>query len=143
MVNVIRDVASDLHNGRCYWPVEILAEQGLTVLELSAMFAQPPSQVAGRDRRALEAVTTTLIDMADELVAIARPYVDAIPKSELRLRLACTWPLLLADETLQALRSHKTPLGRRIKVSRTRVYELLLRSSASAAADLLRASFAA
>lgn len=143
MVNVIRDVESDLHNGRCYWPADILAEQGLDAQKLAALFSQVPSQVAAADRAAVKAATTTLINIADELVAIARPYVEAIPQSEMRLRLACLWPLLLAEETLQLLRAHETPLGRRIKVPRKRVYELVLRSSASAAAALLRASFAA
>lgn len=143
MVNVVRDVAADLRNGRCYWPEEILAENGLTPRELAEMFARPPDAVPAADRAALTATTTTLINLAEELCAISRPYVDAIDKSELRVRLACTWPLQLADETLRALRARKTLLGPPVKVPRKQVYRMLLRSSAEAAADMLRASFAA
>jgi len=144
MVNVVRDAASDLAAGRCYWPVELLASQGLTPQRLAELLTgRSALQPTPAEQAAVEAVTAALIDRAQVLCATAQPYIDAIPAAEIRVRLACTWPLLLADETLAALRVARTPAGRPVKVPRRQVYGLLLRSSAAAAFEMLRASAAA
>ena len=58
----------------------------------------------------------------------------AIPKTEIRLRLACIWPLSAID-TLQALRTAGSPLsasGPPIKIARSQVYSLLWESTGAA-----------
>jgi farnesyl-diphosphate farnesyltransferase len=142
MVNVVRDVAADLRAGRCYWPAELLRENGLTPQRFAEQLAaapkkrQPDFEPESEQAAGLAAATAMLISWAQDHCAEARPYVNAIPAKEVRLRLACAWPLLLALDTLRALSAAESPLAQLVKVPRRRVYELLLRSSAAALADL-------
>lgn len=142
MVNVVRDVAADLRNGRCYWPLELLAPHGLTperLASLAAPRAEPPT-LAEAD--ALRAVSAELLQKTRALCIASWPYVREIPVSEVRLRLACTWPLLLALDTVAALQAVGSPLfcpATPVKVDRARVYELTARSSAAALRDAAKA----
>lgn len=144
LVNVVRDVSSDLRAGRCYWPAELLSQHGLRPQRLAELAVERAAALPSPDEEAaLRAVTASLLDWGHELCESAWPYVQAIPAHMLRLRLACTWPLLLALKTLRAMRSAGSPLlcaTRLIKVPRQQVYGLMLRSSAAALADLPRGS---
>ena len=65
-------------------------------------------------------------------------YVQAIPASAVRLRLACVWPLMLALSTLAALRRVGSPLlcpATAVKVTRGQVYALVARSTWAALRD--------
>ena len=138
LVNVVRDVVSDLRIGRCYWPADLLAAHGLSPHRLAELaHGQPPQD---SERPALIAATHTLCDQGSRLCQQAWPYVQAIPPSLVRLRLACVWPLLLALDTLAALRSAGSPLlfpTAPVKVSRSHVYSLLWQSSRAAVRDRL------
>jgi farnesyl-diphosphate farnesyltransferase len=138
LVNVIRDVAADLRIGRCYWPASLLAAHELTATRLGELVTATatPSEAA-----AIAAVTATLLGRARALCATAWPYVQAIPATAVRLRLACTWPLLLAVDTLAAVESAPLPLlgsgtSPTVKIGRNRVYRRLLASTGAALRDL-------
>lgn len=141
LVNVVRDVVADLRIGRCYWPTELLAPHGLSPRRLAELAqGQAPSS---HERSALITVSTALCDRAMAHCQEAWPYVQAIPPSLVRLRLACCWPLLLALDTLSALRAAQSPLlspSRPIKVRRAQVYSLLWESSGAALRDRLLGS---
>ncbi|MEZ6184409.1 MAG: squalene/phytoene synthase family protein, partial [Planctomycetota bacterium] len=120
LTNVLRDVPRDLRHGRCYIPLETLAQVGLSpreLLEPSAWERLRPAY-AGLLARALE--------HADAGLA----YVLATPAREPKLRLAGALPLFLAVETLGVVWAHN-PLDPRAprKVSRRAVYALLARSA--------------
>lgn len=138
LVNVVRDVGDDLRGGRCYWPADLLKAHGLSpprLAELAAGGAQ--GEV---DQAAVRAATQELCDWSLRLCRQAWPYVVAIPPTQVRLRLACCWPLLLALETLAALRRVGSPLlvpGRPIKVARGQVYQMMAESTAAALRDRL------
>lgn len=142
LVNVVRDVAADLRNGRCYWPAELLDAHGLTPARLAQISATqthsagaPPSLI---EARAVRAVTESLHALAFEKCVSAWPYVRAIPARQIRLRLACVWPLFLALDTLALLARVGSPLfcpGAPVKVRRSDVYALTLRSTLAALAD--------
>lgn len=141
LVNVVRDVVSDLRIGRCYWPIELLTPHGLTPRRLAELAqGQPP---ADGERAALIAVSAALCHDATALCQQAWPYVQAIPPSRVRLRLACVWPLLLALDTLSALRAVQSPLllpSQVVKVRRSQVYALVWESSGAAVRDRLLGS---
>ena len=141
LVNVVRDAVSDLRIGRCYWPTELLSPHGLSPQRLAELAqGREPSQA---ERVALIAVTRALCDNAAGLCQQAWPYVLAIPASRVRLRLACVWPLLLALDTLSALRAVGCPILlplQPVKVPRSQVYGLLWESSGAAVADRLLGS---
>lgn len=141
LVNVLRDVAADLRAGRCYWPTDVLAAEGLTPQGLAALAqpgAAPPSPEV---RAALAAVTRRLMRLCEDHAAASWPYVQAIPASAVRLRLACLWPLLLGMRTLALLSKSDAPLVQAtpIKVRRPAFYALLAESTGAALVDAARA----
>jgi farnesyl-diphosphate farnesyltransferase len=140
LVNVIRDVPADLRAGRCYWPVELLAAHGLSPIALARM-ADPRAELPPlHTARAVRAATAELLTLAVQMCEAAWPYVRAIAPGPLqvRLRLACVWPLLLGLKTLSLLRCVGSPLlcgAAPVKVGRAAVYALMARSSLAAVLD--------
>jgi farnesyl-diphosphate farnesyltransferase len=61
-------------------------------------------------------------------------YTRAIPRSEIRLRLACAWPMLIGLRTLALIRRADDLLDPdvTVKISRGAVYRILVRSGISA-----------
>jgi farnesyl-diphosphate farnesyltransferase len=121
LTNVLRDVPSDLANGRCYLPARELAGLGLAPADLLD---------ADGARRARP--------LLDRLVAVALGHYDAawrytlaIPRREWRMRLACAWPLLIGQATLQVLAAHDSPLTAQapLKISRAAVRTILATST--------------
>jgi farnesyl-diphosphate farnesyltransferase len=91
LTNIVKDVARDLQRGRCYIPQRWLQEAGLTLADLL--------QKDNRDR--LKPILHKLIRLAREHLDQGWLYTMAIPRRELRLRLACMWPILFAGHTLR------------------------------------------
>ncbi len=120
MTNVLRDVAQDLRIGRCYLPRQDLAACGLAPRDLLQ-----PSAMA-RVRPLLDdLLACALADYRE-----ARAYTRAIPRREVRLRLACAWPMLIGLRTLALIRGADELLNPAVtvKISRAAVYRLLARS---------------
>ncbi|HEV8616041.1 MAG TPA: phytoene/squalene synthase family protein [Methylomirabilota bacterium] len=127
MTNVLRDVPSDLRQGRCYLPAQALAPLGLEPKDL----LEPSGALRARpllDR--LLGVTLAHYDAA-------WGYTLAIPRAEWRMRLACAWPLLIGLATLGEIAAHPNPLAaeRPIKISRGAVRAILARSTVTVASD--------
>jgi farnesyl-diphosphate farnesyltransferase len=127
LVNVLRDLARDLRIGRCYLPRADLAALGLAPEDLLDVAVTP------RVRPLLEA----LIDHALVWLDAARAYTLALPRREVRLRLACAWPLLLGLATLARLRRADRLLDPAVvvKVPRPEVRRLLARSAVRVASN--------
>ena len=119
LVNILRDLPRDLRQGRCYIPADGLAHHGLSPAALLDATA------IGRFR-----------DLYDAHLAIARQhlaagwdYTNMLPRRQVRVRLACAWPILIGMRTLARLRTGNVlDAGRRIKVSRAEVRRLILRT---------------
>ena len=117
MTNILRDASKDLRMGRCYLPRAELARIGLRPQDLldstKAELARP--LLAWGIRR-------TLDRFAD-----AQRYILAIPRRNLRLRLAALWPVLIGLATLGELARCEDWLNpnTRIKVSRRAVYDII------------------
>lgn len=127
LTNVLRDAAADLAMGRCYLPAELLAPHGLTAGALLDAHGRPAA------RPLLSALGAQALDGYREAAA----YVLQVPAGSLRLRLASLWPLMLGLGTLQRLLREPGWLdpARRLKVPRSAVYRMLLRSLPTALSD--------
>ena len=117
MTNILRDVPKDLRIGRCYLPQAELARIGLRPQDLL------DADNADRARPVLLwGIRRTLDRFAD-----AQRYILAIPRRNLRLRLAALWPVLIGLSTLAELARSDDWLNpnTRIKVSRSAVYGII------------------
>lgn len=127
MVNVLRDCGKDLRIGRCYLPLEVLHRHGLTPQDLldptNSQRAQP--------------MCAELIRFALGHFQEAIAYTFALPRTAIRLRLACLWPILIGLETLALLAENPAWLdpARVSKVDRNTVYRVLWRSTALVMSD--------
>ncbi len=83
MTNVLRDLPQDLRAGRCYVPRSDLASVGLTPADL----LQPTTMA--RLRPLIDDLLASTLDGYQD----AWEYARAIPRREIRLRLACAWPM--------------------------------------------------
>jgi farnesyl-diphosphate farnesyltransferase len=120
LTNVLRDIPRDLRQGRCYLPSRDLALLGLEPRDLL-------DPAAGR---ALRPLLVQLLNVALDHYEAGWQYTFAIPRSEARMRLACAWPLLIGQRTLDLLARTPNWLDPAVvlKVPRLRVYGMLARS---------------
>ncbi|HTA95206.1 MAG TPA: phytoene/squalene synthase family protein [Verrucomicrobiae bacterium] len=119
LVNILRDLPTDLKNGRCYLPTEKLTEIGLT----------PENLLQPANENKLRPLYDSLLDLAESHLAAGWNYTNTIPFSQFRVRLACAWPILIGAETIKKLReANVTQLQQRVKVSRSEVRGIILRS---------------
>ncbi len=125
LTNILKDLARDLRRGRCYVPAALLREAGLAPSDLLRTETMP-----------------TFRPVLYKLVAIARGHLDqgwlytmAIPRREVRLRLACMWPILLAGETLRLVVASDDLLNPAVtvKASRSAVYRIMALTTLTAA----------
>jgi farnesyl-diphosphate farnesyltransferase len=121
LTNVLRDVPGDLAQGRCYLPASELAGLGLVPSDLLT------GTGAGRARPLLQRLLTVALGHYDA----AWRYTLAIPRREWRMRLACAWPLLIGQGTLDALAAHDNPFAAPtpVKISRADVRAILAGSA--------------
>jgi farnesyl-diphosphate farnesyltransferase len=120
LTNVLRDIPRDLRQGRCYLPSRDLALLGLEPRDLL-------DPAAGR---ALRPLLVELLNVALDHYEAGWQYTFAIPRAETRMRLACAWPLLIGQRTLDLLARTPNWLDPAVvlKVPRLRVYGMLARS---------------
>jgi farnesyl-diphosphate farnesyltransferase len=119
LVNVLRDLPTDLRNGRCYLPAEQLTSCGLT----------PDDLLKPENERRLRPVYDRWLERAESHLSAGWDYTNALPRGSVRVRLACAWPIQIGVETTKLLRSG--PIldpGKRVKVARAEVKKLMLRS---------------
>lgn len=121
MTNVLRDLARDLRIGRCYVPRTDLLSVGLAPADLLR-----PAAMA-RLRPVLDDLLARALDDYRE----AWEYTRAVPRGEIRLRLACAWPMLIGLQTLERIRLADNLLDPAVtvKIPRAAVYRILLRSA--------------
>jgi len=118
LTNIVKDIARDIHHGRCYVPQSLLQEAGL----------QPADLLHAGSLIRFRPVLHRLIALAMEHLNQGWIYTMAIPSSEIRQRLACIWPILLAGETLRRVAVDPGLLDPavNVKVPRSIVYRVML-----------------
>lgn len=117
LTNIVKDVAHDLQKGRCYFPETMLAEAGL----------KPRDLLHQENLPRVRPVLNRLVRIATEHLDQGWLYTMAIPRRELRLRLACMWPILSAGESLKLARHSPDLLDPsvKVKIPRAKVYQIL------------------
>ena len=127
MTNVLRDLAQDLRIGRCYLPRQDLQELGLSPGDLL--------DPAAAER--LRPLLRKLLGLTLSHYTEGWAYLLAIPPREIRIRLACAWPLLIGLRTLDLIQQVRNCLDPRVrlKISRVAVYGIMARSAALICSD--------
>ncbi|HEX4265495.1 MAG TPA: phytoene/squalene synthase family protein [Verrucomicrobiae bacterium] len=119
LVNILRDIPADLAKGRCYLPSEKLAEIGLTPADL----LRPENEPKFRP------LYNHYLDLAESHLAAGWQYTNLVPFGQMRVRLACAWPILIGLKTIGRLRSGNVlDPQNRIKISRSEVWQIVRRS---------------
>lgn len=111
LVNIIRDMTTDLKRGQSYIPDELLKKYKLT---RSSIFEKENAQQA-------ELMFNELIQGAVKHLDKALDYILLIPKNETRIRLFCMLPLFWALRTLQTIQENTLALlgSEKIKIPRS------------------------
>ena len=119
MVNILRDIPADLRQGRCYLPLTLLNQAGLTPQALLDPASEPRLR-PGYDR---------YLELAQSHLRAGWEYTNSLPWNQARVRLGCAWPVLIGLKTIDRLRSGKVlDASLRIKVTRPEIRNLMLRS---------------
>jgi farnesyl-diphosphate farnesyltransferase len=116
LVNILRDIAADLRTGRCYVPRDRLAVVGLSPKDL----LEPSMEARFRP------LYYSYLDQADGHLRAGWAYTNALPRRNVRIRLACAWPILIGFETLKLLRiMNMLDPGHRTKVPRSTIKTII------------------
>jgi farnesyl-diphosphate farnesyltransferase len=119
LVNVLRDLPKDLRAGRCYLPSEPLLAHGLE----PSVLLEPANE--GRVRP----FYNVYLQRAEQHLRVGWDYTNSLPRSNIRVRLACAWPILIGLETIRLLRTGNfLDAAHRIKVSRAEVGRIIRRT---------------
>jgi farnesyl-diphosphate farnesyltransferase len=119
LVNILRDLPADLRQGRCYLPKDKLETAGL----LPEVLLSPINEAKFRP------LFHEYLDRAESHLAAGWRYTNALPFGQVRVRLACAWPVLMGVKTIEKLRTASVlDLQQRVKVSRAEVRSIFLRS---------------
>ncbi len=119
LVNILRDLPKDLREGRCYLPAEKLREVGLTPVDLLN-----PENISK-----LRPLYDKQLTAAQAFLAAGWDYTNTLPYRQMRVRLACAWPILIGVKTLGRLRTGNVlDATQRIKISRADVRQVISRS---------------
>lgn len=118
LTNIIRDVPTDIRSGRCYIPASELSNYGLSPKDLLADKTNKRTQLLLYAN--IHRVLTYYID--------AQSYVLALPRSNIRLRLAAIWPLTFGLATLSKISTGSNWLNPTIssKIHRLSIYKMIL-----------------
>jgi farnesyl-diphosphate farnesyltransferase len=122
LVNILRDLPEDLRNGRCYLPVDKLVEAGL----------KPADLLSPANEAKFLSLFHEYLNKAESHLAAGWVYTNSLPFGQVRVRLACAWPILIGVRTIGRLRAASAlELQQDIKISRNEVRCILLRSAFS------------
>ncbi len=119
LINVLRDIATDLKNSRCYIPVEMLKKYDLTPGEL----------LIPDNEKKFRPLYNYYIQRAYNFLNSGREYIRIIPKKYIRLRLVTAWPLLIGIKTLNKLcQENVLNPYHKIKISRYSLWKTIILS---------------
>ena len=117
LVNILRDLPTDLKNGRCYLPTQRLESAKLL----------PETLLSPANEQKFLTLYHDYLDEAEAHLRAGWAYTNTLPFGQFRVRLACAWPVLIGARTLAKLRAATVAdLQARVKVSRCEVRGILL-----------------
>ena len=118
-VNIIRGLRKDYERGWVFVPATFLEKNGLTS---EAFFDEKKGDKA-------LSVINLLIDKAKRHLDNGLIYITLLPRNEMRIRLACVWPLLFAVKTLALSRNNLQVITAETKMTRPQVKNIVTISS--------------
>ena len=120
-LNILLDAAQDLHNGRCYFPVQSLQKLGLSPQQLQQASQAHDTATLAR----LAPLQVQWFDQVEHALRDGLRYSCAL--TNWRLRLASALPALVGAASLHLLRQQSTAsLRRRLKWPRAALHKHLL-----------------
>jgi farnesyl-diphosphate farnesyltransferase len=134
ITNISKDIVADRGRGWSYVPLSYIEANGLSFEEFHA------GKSTEKDLKVLE----TLLNKTVGHLTDAFDFILAIPKSYMRIRLFCIWPLWMAMKTVAELHKNHDLLksNANVKISRKAVKQILRRTPFICWSDsLLRRSF--
>ena len=119
LTNIIRDITSDLRNGRCYIPATTLDFYQVKTYDLLSNSNIPQT----------EGLLKHLINHTLNYFISADKYIRMLPKNHLRLRLSILIPVMIGLQTLELLLKDKKWLDAETtkKISRFQTYTMIFR----------------
>ncbi|MBI5178569.1 MAG: squalene/phytoene synthase family protein [Nitrospinae bacterium] len=119
-VNVLRDVAYDIPQGRKFWPLDVLQKHGLTYETLCA-----PERRADAMKVLAEMVENALPYLEDAI-----EYTTRLPRFEVRVRVFCLIPLFMALESYAKCVGNEDIFnsGKTVKISKEDVARIVRHS---------------
>ncbi|MCH8157354.1 MAG: squalene/phytoene synthase family protein [Nitrospinae bacterium] len=120
ITNISKDIVVDRGRGWSYVPKSYITANGLTAEEFHA------GASTEKDLKVLESLLNKTVGHLHD----ALDFTLAIPRSAMRLRLFCIWPLWMAMETVAVLHNNHALLGSDtdVKISRATVKRILRRT---------------
>lgn len=119
LVNILRDMPRDLQQGRCYLPKDGVSSVGLT----------PEDLLKAENEPKLRPLYNIWLNRAEAHLKAGWLYTNTIPRGQMRVRLACAWPILIGLKTIGRLRTGNVlNLQQRIKISRGEVYGVMFQT---------------
>jgi len=120
LTNILRDIAKDAKIGRCYLPLEELKRHSLET-----------SQLLNKENDELfRPIIYQHLKQTLKCLESAENYLLSTPRTNIRLRLASIWPILIGLKTLELIANKENFLdpNKNIKVERKWIYRMLIRS---------------
>jgi farnesyl-diphosphate farnesyltransferase len=119
LVNILRDLPADLRKGRCYLPS----------LELDQVGLMPSVLLSPVNESRFRPLYHHYLDVAESHLQAGWAYTNSLPRGQVRVRLACAWPILIGARTIKRLRAANVlELRQGVKISRGKVRGIILRS---------------
>ena len=119
LINILRDIPSDLSIGRCYIPSERLAEFDMVVTDL----------LEEGSMEKFRPLYTEYLDLACRYLDSARTYTSMIPKKHRGLRISCMLPIIIGWRTIGLMRRGDVlDKGKPIKISRRTIGWILVKT---------------
>ncbi|HTY61563.1 MAG TPA: phytoene/squalene synthase family protein [Acidobacteriota bacterium] len=119
LVNILRDLPRDLRQGRCYIPQDQLSKHGL----------QPRDLLDASQMDRFRPLYEEYLRQTEDHLAAGWLYTTMLPARYMRVRLACSWPILIGVRTIEDLRRGNVLDDRfHIRIAQSDTWRLLLRT---------------
>lgn len=119
ITNILKDMATDIKNGRCYIPYSDLLSVGML-----------PRDMKNPDNFAkIKPIVNKWLLWGINNLDCSERFMQTIPKKDLSLRAAVIWPVYWAEDTFDAIaRANTLDIAQRPKITRGRVYSTMLKT---------------
>ena len=119
LINILRDIPSDLNIGRCYIPSVRLASLDMKVSDLKSE----------ESMEKFRPLYNEYLDLACEYLDSAGDYISLIPRHHRRLRISCMLPVIIGWRTIRLMRRQNVlDQDKDVKIDRKQVVSILLKT---------------